>query len=424
MIVKVLAAFISFAIVILNAKHIGAEGVGEISLIILNITILVLFSGIIAGPALVYFTPRKKLSELSIISTIWILIIMILAYFANQLLQNFPETHRAIIPRNQFNNILALSFIQSFYSVNMGIILGKEKIKTHNAITSVQFVVLLLALLIHFYILQNKSVEAYINSYYLAIIIPTFISFSIIVKKIFAEGFSINLRKTSKEMFIYGIFSQPASIIQILNYRIPYYFLSKSLGLNKLGIFTTANQISEGLWIFSKSVAMVQYSKIANTNNKESNIILTLKLLKFTVLITLLPLFILILIPEKAYLFIIGNNEFEGLKQVIYYLSPGIIFMTINTILAHYFSGIGKPKYNMYISALSLIFAIISGIILIPKYGLIGGGITASITYTSGALAAVILFIYKTKTKAKDFALSTHDIQFSINFIKNLIKNK
>jgi len=423
MFVKVLAAFISFAIVILNAKHIGAEGVGEISLIILNITIIVLFSGIIAGPALVYFTPRKKISELLIISTAWILIIMILAYFGNEFLQKYPETHRAIIPPNQFNNILFISFIQSIYSLNMGIILGKEEIKTHNAITSVQFIVLFLTLIIHFYILELKTVESYINAYYLAVIISAIISFYLIIKQMFAEGIELNLRKTSKEMFIYGIFSQPASILQILNYRIPYYFLSKTLGLNKLGIFTTANQISEGLWIFSKSVAMVQYSKIANTDNKKSNIELTLKLLKFTILITLFPLIILMLIPESTYLFIIGNNEFEGLKQIIYYLSPGIIFMTVNTIFAHYFSGIGKPKYNMYISALSLIFAIISGLIFIPKYGLIGGGITASITYISGALAAVLLFVYKTKTKAKDFLLNTNDLKFSINFFKNIIKN-
>lgn len=422
--VKIFAALVSFAIILLNAKYIGAEGVGVISIIILDISLIALLSGIIAGPAVVYYTSRKLISQLYLSSFIWIVFVIAFILIFNKILNNYPEVQNYIFPESYFRDILILSVIQSFIGLNLSILLGKEKIKSHNIINSLQFFVLILSVIYYFYFQKNHSVQAYLNSYYFAVVSSLAISSMLVIKEALKESFSLKISSTFKDVFKYGMFSQPASILQLLNYRIPYYFLSKYVGLNQLGIYSTANQVSEGLWIFSKSVSLVQYSKISNTNDKKYNIDLSIKLLKLSILITLIPILILVSIPEKAILYALGNNDFEGIKNVIYFLSPGILALVIKMILAHYFAGIGKPKFNMYASGFSLIIAIISSLILIPKFGINGAAITATITYISGAAIEFYYFRKSTACGYKILIISKSDIKYAFNFILHYFKVK
>jgi hypothetical protein len=58
---RILTAVLNFAIVLITAKLFGAEGRGEISLLVLSATIIQILSGIAGGGALTFLAPPLSL---------------------------------------------------------------------------------------------------------------------------------------------------------------------------------------------------------------------------------------------------------------------------------------------------------------------------------------------------------------------------
>jgi O-antigen/teichoic acid export membrane protein len=62
-------------------------------------------------------------------------------------------------------------------------------------------------------------------------------------------------------------------------------------------------------------------------------------------------------------------------------------------MLSHYFSGSGKPWHNTISSGIGLVFTLLLGFTLIPRFGITGAGITASVAYTAGMLYQLMVFM-------------------------------
>ena len=84
---------------------------------------------------------------------------------------------------------------------------------------------------------------------------------------------------------------------------------------------------------------------------------------------------VICLIPKSIYAWIF-TQEFAETKDVLVSLSPGMVFMAANMIFSHYFSGVNLPRHNLYGSLVGLLVTIPSIFILIPKYGIIGAGVS------------------------------------------------
>ena len=78
---RVISAFLTLLISVLNARLLGTANVGTISLIVLSVTFIQLFNNFIGGGALVYMTPRAGFLKLFVLSYAWILGVTILATF-------------------------------------------------------------------------------------------------------------------------------------------------------------------------------------------------------------------------------------------------------------------------------------------------------------------------------------------------------
>ncbi|OIP01984.1 MAG: hypothetical protein AUJ98_02715 [Bacteroidetes bacterium CG2_30_33_31] len=425
-ITRFLAALISLAIVILNSRNIGPEGVGMIGIIILDITIIANISGFFGGSSFVYFASKKSLKNLSILSLFSSIIGPILFYTLYILLQNFEQISNVVAPKEFVYHIIMISVLLLLYTNNLSMILGKEKIIIQNILTVVQSVSLILSLSYFFYFSHDYSVLAYVKSYYLSIIIPLVLSFIFLLRMIIndnkQEDFNFSYLK---EIFDYGFKVQMASLLQIFNYRMSYYFLKAFFpNGNRLGIYTVGNQISEGLWIIGKSVAMVQYSRISNTEDDEINSKLTLSLLKFSVIVTGFLLLLLILLPVEFYVFIFHYQAFAEVKIVVLFLSPGIISLVANMIFSHYLSGIGRPSFNIISSFFGLVAICISGYFLIPQWGITGAAGSASITYFISMLISMFFYFSVSKSKISDLKLKRSDYILFYEVIKTIIGKK
>ena len=88
-------------------------------------------------------------------------------------------------------------------------------------------------------------------------------------------------------------------------------------------------------------------------------------------------------------------------------------------IFSHYFSGVNLPKHNLYGSLVGLLVTIPSIYILIPKYGIVGAGISVSITYLATIIYQWLIFKKETKVRTLQLLPTLNDFKTLVESIKS-----
>ena len=407
--IKIIIAAINLVVVVLLSQEIGAGGKGEASVIITSIAFINIICSFIGGPPLVYLVPRENLSQLIFISYIWSLIICISAYMVLILTD--------IIPSEFVIHVAILSFLNAIISTNLTLLLGKERIFGRNLLALLQSLLIIIILIIFFYFYNEKNVFAYISSLYNAFSAVAILSFILLLpstKKINIKGLSILILKASK----FGFYNQTGHIMQFISLRISYYFLLKYAGEANVGVYSNGVSLAESIWLVSNSMAMVQYARIANNENKNENQELTLKLTKASIIFCILGIIPLLVLPTEFYEWLFGK-EFSEVKTVIYILAPGIVIYNLELIISHYFSGTGRYHINTLGNLTGLIITILLTLFLIPDYGIIEAAVITTLSYTATALFVSWQFFREPGLQAKKLLLTSADL----NFIKSEVKS-
>lgn len=419
---RVIVAAIMLIVVIINANVFGAEGTGTIALVVLGVTILQLIANFVGGGTLVYLVPRKSLSQLLFLSYTWALFSNITGVCVLYFLKAIPEGFELLL--------LILSLINSLYYINVTIMQAKN-IRLFNKYQLFQVFVLIgsfgLLLLLRYCFDWVVKVDYYLYALTLSYLFPLLTSLRFISRHVDPFNFS-GCTELLKEMFRLGFWVQLSNFAQLMNYRLNYYFISYFAGRKPLGLFELGTKLSEVIWIFPKSIALVQYAKIANCDDRTYAKQLTSSLLKVVFLFTIIAVLILICIPAK-WLAAIFGPEFSEAKTVIYSLAPGIVCLSGLSILSHYFSGLGKYHVNSIASLIGFCVTLIAGILLIPKAASVGyiqairvAGMITSVSYFSSFLFSLICFIKQTSSKMKDFLITRSDWQRLKTEIHSLLR--
>jgi O-antigen/teichoic acid export membrane protein len=194
------------------------------------------------------------------------------------------------------------------------------------------------------------------------------------------------------EMFRYGFYNQVAHITQMLSFRVSYYVLNSYHGEAAVGIYSNGISLAESVWLIAKSISLVQYARISNTDDRKYAQRLTVQLSKVSMAISLLLLLPLLLLPMGFYSFIFGAG-FEEVRMVIWSLAIGVVVYNLSILLGHYFSGTGRYHINAIASSLGLIVSLILFFYLIPLYSITGAGIATSISYLFTSIVLLVFFV-------------------------------
>lgn len=402
---RFLGAFVTLGVSIITARELGNEKLGEISLVILAVAISILVSGIFSGPSLVYFTPRKRLRHLLIPSYIAnvfcsVAVCCIMAFFD------------LYDPKYLVYAIL-ISVIQSFFSTHFYVLLGLEKITAYNIIGIIQTAVVIIVISILIYGLGIKDVESYFIAQAASFLVGFFITIPFIKQTRFSDE-DASAASVASEIFKYGFMMQMASIFQQLNYRLSYYVIHWQMGDGKLGVFALTMQIAEGVLIISRSIAAILFSKTANLSEKENIADKTNHTLKFTYVSTVLFMICLLITPIWIYEAVF-SKDFSETKQILWFIAPGILFLSVQTILSSYFSSVKKVHVN---TIGSLVGLIVIGIVVWPICMLLdlrGAAIANVLSYFTSMLIAVIFYISVEKNKFSSMMIGVKDVKRYLN---------
>lgn len=410
---RIFSSILGFFILILTTQYLGAEGRGIIGLLGVSIGIILIFTGFIGGPALVYLTPRKNLLQLLIPSYLWAFLVCIVGTL-------FLMTSQ-LVPENLISHIFLISFISAISNINLMILIGKEKINSNNIISLIQTVANFLTLVFLFLVINRPNLLSYIVSLYVTNLISLILGFYILRKFVtFSRLDSKMDSSVVRDLLKFGFLAQIGNVIQYLNYRLSFYILNFYTGIAAVGIYSVGVSLSEALWLASSSISLVQYSKISNTNDLNYSRELTVRLAKFSFIITAFMVILILFIPANLFGIIFGK-DFSPVRNIMFALSAGIASFGLTVIISHYFAGIGRYHINVTASLLGLIGTVIFNLLLVPKYGYIGAGIAASISYLISSFFLIWKFVTETKTSLLEFRISENDIIFISNTIKQYL---
>ena len=409
---KILAAALNLLIAIIISQTLGDSGSGTQSLVLTSITFILIFSEIVCGASIVYLAPRHSFKKILVASVIWSGLIAILMGFCIRLF--YPNLDQDLVL-----HVAILSFISSLSNINFRLLVGKEEIQKANYNTLLQPVLLTLTLVVYYIILKHTDIYGYIIGLYAAYG-GTFLLGMWMLRKDYA-----NLRHDKdkryapvlKDLFKYGFLNQTGHFVQFFNLRLSYYLLDSYIGRGQVGVFSRSVSLAEAIWIISNSIALVQYARIANADDRAYSQKLTLDLSKICLVISALAVIVLALLPPQVYTFVFGP-EFGEMAGIIRILAPGVLFYCIFLILGHYYSGIGRYQMNTFAALCGLAVTFALGFMLIPRYDITGAAITSAVSYTVNAIFLFIFFLKESHFKGKDFILRKSEVQNYITELK------
>lgn len=408
---KILAAALNFVIAIIISQTLGDTGKGTQALLVATISFILIFSDIICGASIIYLAPRHSFKKILVASTVWGALIAIVMGFAIWLF--YPDLEADLVL-----HVAILSFISSLSNINFRFLVGKEEIQKANYNTLLQPVLLVLTLVVYYIILKRTDIYGYVIGLYAAYG-GTFLLGVWMLRDEYA-----NLRHDKdkeygpvlKDLFKYGFLNQTGHFVQFFNLRLSYYLLDRFIDKGSVGVFSNAVSLAEAIWIISSSIALVQYARISNADDRAYAQKLTLDLSKICFAISALAVIVLALLPPQVYTFVFGP-EFGGMTGIIRILAPGVLFYCIFLILGHYYSGTGRYQMNTFAALFGLAATCVLGFTLIPRYDVTGAAITSAVSYTINAVFLFIFFLKESRFKGHDFILRKSEVQ---NYIAEL----
>jgi O-antigen/teichoic acid export membrane protein len=401
-------AVLSFIIVIVTARYLGAEIRGEISLFVLNVTLVFQVVSVISGGGLVYYASKRPLSSLILNSTLWAILATFVGVYALYFF-GFVEGESLLF-------LLLATLLLSWFYIGMNIIVGFEKIITFNIISSIQMLLLTSLLITFINTSYFSGFDSWLFAYIISFISGLFVVSIVVFKLRKKEVIQFQL-EDFKKLFAYGKWAQLANIAQLLNYRLGYYLLEFYTGKAALGVYSSAVAIAEGVWLISKSFSMVVFARVSNMESRAEALQLSFQFARISLYFSLLFIIGLLLLPASFYLRVFGN-EFSEIKPLLILLSPGVAVFALSSVYAHYFSGTARPKISSYSSATGLLVTLLLGLWLIPIYASTGVAITASISFISSGVYLVIMIMKEPGAKLKELLPQSNDFTLMLKFLK------
>lgn len=383
---KFLVAFCMMGVVVITSQVLGAEGRGKIGYYLLIITLAQSIVEFLGGSAIINMSPKHKTINLLLPS-------YVLSFIVSFGLLGYLMVYAQL----DFVNSLYMAFCCLFLglsSMNLSFILGRKQINQRNLIYLFLNLIFLGSIYYFYWMGKNSSdYFGYFRMFMFAYLIGFVLSFIKVFQVSNKEDF---IRfEWKKDLFFYGFLSQCGQLVNLLNYRISYFFIESNYGMAKLGIFSNAMTIGDMMKISGQSIGMVQHNKIVNHHKDvHYGLRITPRYLALNSILYLIQWFVILLLPGFFWSWLLGA-EFESLKAILILLLPGFVLLGISTIYAHFFHAINEFKTVFLANAIGLIVLVTGSVLMMPLYGF--NGILYAIDLGYASILIVLLIDYYKK---------------------------
>lgn len=396
LITKASIALINFSILVLSSRYLGVSSRGEISIFILNITIIQVINEVYTGYSIVHFIPKFNFRKIFIAGCIYTLIFCSLSnvvmVFLNKQVQGYEWLGYVI------------SLLVILNTFNCVLVLGKENIRAYNFLSFLQPFVLLTGVTFCVFVLKKDTFVAYVYPLLISFIIA-FATSTPVVVNYFLKSSRITDFNTS-DIFAKGFAFQASILMFLFANRYSYYLLPDSASV---GMYSSSVSLMEAVLIISNSISPVLLARVANQVNTSASASMTLTLSKASLFLSTIAVIVVFSIPGWVFTTLLGNS-FTGIKEIMIVYSPAVLLVSLFSIISQYFSGIGKQKIVLFCYTFGFFSTIFFAPYLIRTFGIKGAAYNANIAYMIITFVIFSAFLFYNKMNLKTFFSISNDL--------------
>ena len=388
---RVLTAGLSFVVVWLTARYLGAAGRGQVSLFFTDMSGLVLLAGLVGGSSLIYLVPRRNVWHLLGPAYGWAVVVSAVGAAIVVLLR--PVSYEYAL------HLGAVTLIQVLLSINLFLLLGRQRERTYNVLTTAQAALLAVALALAFGVAHWLDVRAYYYANYVAYGLPWLISTGLLLRLPDAWGSRQRARRrvAARELARHSRGAHFSNLVTFANYRFGYYAVAYLADARALGILSVGVALAEAIWLIPRSTALIQYVALVNAADQRAQTYAAMRGSRLTLLATAAAVLVLAAVPA-AWLAAVFGPEFGAARTVILALAPGIFVNGAAMQASSYFSGTARYAVNNRAALLGLAVTVPATLLLVPRLGMVGAALGMSASYA--ATAGYLLWHYRRATGA------------------------
>ena len=407
---QIAKAAISFGVVVVYSRYLGASGRGQMSILLLYLQVSLMFGELLAGSAmanwLVKYSPAQILPWVALFS------LGVLGISGTVLHFIFHISWALLIPLLVQGLSLAWLNIQYNIYQSQGWIGRRNKLQV--ALEGLKLLSLLfVALLIPAQDVVSLNIQSMLEV--LATVTFGILCFSMFkTKSMWKLAFPILLPPPG--VFFEGLWAQLGHFMLFLVMKSPLWFISYFLGDSEAGVFANALLIADTVWIFSGSFGTVIHSRVLRNSSKVFHERLIRRYIDFSLLGTLVICMMLVIIPNGFFIMVFGEN-FSMLKTEFIWLIPGIVFSAMSTTIGNYLHGMNRFRAlfkNHFLAVTALICMVTIG----NKLGFGLGAVIISMNFALLVLLVLNLISINWLFKSR------LELGFNLLLIKRLAKIK
>ncbi len=384
---------LQFLVTIFLSRLIGPDGLGIYSLILANVNIILIFSSLGIPAGITFHSAKKDLSDkalarIAIISAVIQFIVIAVAEYIFWLITGrfmiWPTTEPLLggLGLIFFLSILVTERFAAFYN-------GKHKLKLFS-VQQVIFSILMVLPLIYWLIMPARPVPYKVISFIIILSVLQMFSVAIVYSRLFSHSYALYVDPpgNTTAFFNYSMMAWLANSIQFLVYRIDFWILHYFQGSMELGLYALAVRIGQTFWIvpglLSTIILPYMTSTAFNRNVLE-------RMIRLTNSINILVAATIFLISYMAIPAIFGK-AFTGSILPLMIMIPGILFVSMHTMIATYFAAKNKINHNLVTSLIALVLITLLDFLLIPTMGKTGAAIACTVAYSVSSVYALWLY--------------------------------
>ena len=388
-------AVLAFALVnsAVIARWLGPEGKGQLSLAMLFVSILALLLGGGLNAAITYFagSRRATIADLSGNSIGFGLLASAVGVAAAAMLQGAGLFERVLpgVP----GWLLGLAILSLPLALPggylSGLLLGVQRIGSVNAVNLAQgaaSTLLLTALVVGLDGGVGAAAAALITAAAGALV-----ALGVLVRRLGGSLRPRLQREVLQPMLSYAMRANLGNVLQFFNYRLDVFVVNYLLGAEQVGIYGVAVSLAELLWQWPQAVSFALFPRATASDPEQMNR-LTPRVLRWTLLVTLLGAIGLALVGALVIRFVFGER-FAGAYGPMLILLPGVVLLGGGKVLGSDIAGRGHPGLNSLNSAAALVVTLAGNVALVPRFGIAGAALASSIAYALNFLLAVAFFL-------------------------------
>lgn len=396
LITKIAVALINFLILLISSRYLGVSSRGEISIFILNITIIQIINEIYTGYSIVHFIPKYDFKRLVGIGLIYSLIFCSLSNLLVVILQKQLEGYEWMA--------YGISLLVILNTFNCVLILGKENLPMYNLLSFLQPFILLISILVFIFVLKIYTVAAFVFPLLISFSIAFIVSSFQVIKFLFSSPSNAEFK--IKPIIISGIIFQSASLLFVFSNRYSYYILPDTASV---GLYSSASAFMESVLVLVNGISPVLLSRMANQIKRPENVTMALSLAKSSLVLSCLLVLIISFIPSDFFVFILGSGFYQ-IKSIMLAYSPAVIFASFFIALSNYFIALGNQKIPLLSYGLGFLSSVLFAPLFIDHFGVAGAAYNADLSYFIMCITMCLSFFITNKLRIERIISFREDI--------------